>query len=295
MNILKEDNTILPTKNYPQIFDTASTTNTNCEPNNCGQPKLDPIWIQPSDDPWSEMSFDPPFGLQSIMSPIPTQTIHHQPEDQLLEDSDLLVPLPDPDAIHSINPISFLSTTNNVLDELTPNPIPGSSKQYTGRLSKPAPPFKKTTKLPTRKQSCARTYHQQPQQKQNNTLPQPNPVQVKQKKIQRVSPTKKKVTSMLTKDTQTWVSIMAKSTQTLVDCESNFINAYFKKIYAIMKKLDTTNPLFATPPSQALKVAQERQQLLQAFNIIHANVNKLEASATFALYHRYPFPPYIQP
>ena len=85
---------------------------------------------------------------------------------------------------------------------------------------------------------------------------------------------------------------MAQSTQTLTDCESNFFNADFKKINAIMNKLDTTNPLFATPQAQALKVAQKRQQMLQAFNIISANVNKLKASATFALYHRYPFPPY---
>ena len=250
-------------------------------------------WIQQSDDPWSEMSFDPPLGLQNILSPIPTRTIHHQPEDQLLEDSDLLVPLPDPDAMNSINPMSLLSTTNNVLDGLTPSPIPGSSKQYTGQLSKPAPPLKKISKPPTRKQSCARTYHHQPQQTKTTLFH--NQTQSKSKRVQKVSPTKKKVTSMLTKHTQTWVSKMAQSTQTLVDCEPNFINADFKKINAIMKKLDTTNPLFATPPSQALKVAQERQQLLQAFNIIHANVNKLEASATFALYHRYPFPPYIQP
>ena len=62
-----------------------------------------------------------------------------------------------------------------------------------------------------------------------------------------------------------------------------------------MKKLDTTNPLFATPPYQALKVAQERQQWLQALNIIIANVNKLEATTIFSLYHRYPFPANLRP
>ena len=265
MNIKNEDDAILPNLGYLQLFDTAPITNTNCEPNICEQPQLDPIWIQPDHDPWSTVSFDPALGLQDVLSPIPTQTIHHQPEDQLLEDSDLLVPLldhllvplPDPDAMNSINPMSFLSTTNNILDGFTPSPIPGSSTQYTGQLSKPAPPLKKTSKPPTRKQSCARTYHQQPQQTQHNTLPQPNPVKVKPKRVQKVSPTKKKVPAMLTKHTQMWVSKMTQSTQTLTDCKSNFFNTDFKKINAIMKKLDTTNPLFATPPSQALKIAQE--------------------------------------
>ena len=84
---------------------------------------------------------------------------------------------------------------------------------------------------------------------------------------------------------------MNQSTQTLIDSESSFNNDDFSKVHTIMKKLDTSNPLFVTPPSQAFQVIQQRQQLLQALNIIHANINKKEATTTFAIFHRYPFPP----
>ena len=90
-----EDDAILPNMDYHQPFDTTPITNTNCEPNTCGQPQLDPIWIQPSHNPWSTTSFDPALGLQDVLSLIPAQTIHHQTKDQLLEDFNLLVPLPD--------------------------------------------------------------------------------------------------------------------------------------------------------------------------------------------------------
>ena len=57
-----------------------------------------------------------------------------------------------------------------------------------------------------------------------------------------------------------------------------------------MKKLDTSNPLHVTPPSQTFQVIQHRQGLLQAMNIIVANVNKKEATTTYAMFHQSPFP-----
>ena len=82
-----------------------------------------------------------------------------------------------------------------------------------------------------------------------------------------------------------------KSTQTVFDDEESlFHREEFNRIYTFMKRLDTTHPIFATPPYQALKVAQQRQQWLQACNVIMANVNKKESTDIFALYAKHPFP-----
>ena len=58
-----------------------------------------------------------------------------------------------------------------------------------------------------------------------------------------------------------------------------------------MKKLDTKQPIFSTPPYEALKVAQQRQVWLQAWNGMMADFNKKESTDIFALYHRHPFQP----
>ena len=155
--------------------------------------------------------------------------------------------------------------------------------------------MQKPHKPSTKKESCDRTYHRQPQQKQNRTFLHPNPIKVRSKKSLKVCPAKKKAPPLLTKDTQTWVSKSAQSTQTLIDSESSFHNDDYSKIHTIMKKLDTSNPLHVTPPSQTFQVIQHRQGLLQAMNIIVANVNKKEATTTYAMFHRSPFPPYKQP
>ena len=154
---------------------------------------MDPIWIQPSHDTWSEMSFDPAFVLDSILSPSPAQTIHHQPQNQICEESDMLITLPD--AIGMIDPASFLPITDSGLNELTANPVSSSSTQNTGGLFEPAPLKQQP---PVRKQSGSRTYNRQPQQRKNNTGPKLNPVQVRIKRVQRVSPNAKKVTTLVT-------------------------------------------------------------------------------------------------
>ena len=88
------------------------------------------------------------------------------------------------------------------------------------------------------------------------------------------------------------MSKKTEATQTFIDTESSFYNDDYSKIHAIMKRLDTSNPLHVTQPSQAFQVIQNRQGLLQAMNILVANVNRKEATTTYALFHQAPFPPY---
>ena len=73
-----------------------------------------------------------------------------------------------------------------------------------------------------------------------------------------------------------------------------FINQDLRKIFGLMKKLDTENPILSTPPEVALMASQQRQQWLQSLNIAIANFNRREAGMIFSLYHRYPFPEYHQ-
>ena len=156
-----------PTTNNAVITSTYGVQTTG------GHPSLDPMWVQPSSDPCPVTSFDLPLGLQTIMSPIPTETIHYQPRKEQLEDSDALVPLPEhlletmPDDITPIDPTPFLPILQEDLVPIKTNPVPGSSNDSTGQLSITAPNLQKPHKPSPRKESCARTYHRQPQQKQN--------------------------------------------------------------------------------------------------------------------------------
>ena len=118
------------------------------------------------------------------------------------------------ESIILIDPDLFLPITENGLDNLIANPVPSSRNNNSGRLSDPAPIKQQ---LPVRKQSWSRTYNRQPHQRKTNNGPKLNPVQIKSKKIQKVSPNAKKVTTLFTKETQTWVSRIAKSTQTFLD------------------------------------------------------------------------------
>ena len=154
-----------PTTNNAVITSTYGVQTTG------GHPSLDPMWVQPSSDPCPVTSFDLPLGLQTIMSPIPTETIHYQPRKEQLEDSDALVPLPEhlletmPDDITPIDPTPFLPILQEDLVPIKTNPVPGSSNDSTGQLSITAPNLQKPHKPSPRKESCARTYHRQPQQK----------------------------------------------------------------------------------------------------------------------------------
>ena len=82
-----------------------------------------------------------------------------------------------------------------------------------------------------------------------------------------------------------------KSTQTFYQRDDAlFQNHDFNKIYDFMKKLDTKLES-STTHVETLKVAQQRQIWIQAWNVLMANLNKKEAIDIFTLYHRHTFQP----
>ena len=299
---------------------------------NGGHPNLDPIWIQPAQiqqsvNSYSTMSFDPSFGLTTVLShlqpalsPIPTRIIHHQPQNWSLEDSDLNIPLPE-SIINDINPAQFPTINQEGLDSI--NPVQDPNYVNPGQHPRQLPLTKIPQKIHPRDQIVARNRRAQAfQQKMtdptlvpnhlrprilkevkyksvsNKVQPQsllvnPNQVQGKpkkkidQKRVPKVTPKKAKTPAPEKMPYQKAL----KSTQTIFDDEEPvFHRKEFNRIYNYMKRLDTTQPLFATPPYQALKVAQQRQQWLQACNVIFAEVNRRESTEIFALYARHPFP-----
>ena len=98
-----------------------------------GHQNLDPQWVQPSSNHHDGASFDLPLGLETITSPIPTQTIHYPPQMEQLGDFDALVPLPEhlldtmPNEITPLDPAPFLHDLQEDLVPLTTNPVPTSS------------------------------------------------------------------------------------------------------------------------------------------------------------------------
>ena len=79
-----------------------------------------------------------------------------------------------------------------------------------------------------------------------------------------------------------------KSTQTFYQRDDAlFQNHDFNKIYDFMKKLDTKLES-STTHVETLKVAQQRQIWIQAWNVLMANL----ATDIFTLYHRHTFQPY---
>ena len=173
MNNQQDDFHISAEFNPTPTTNNAVITSTDGVQTTGGHPSLDPMWVQPSSDHCPGTSFDLPLGLQTITSPIPTETIHYQPKKEQLEDSDALVPLPEhlwetmPDDITPIDPTPFLPSLQEDLVSIKTNPVPVSSNNSTEGLSITAPNLQKPHKPSPRKESCARTYHRQPQQKQN--------------------------------------------------------------------------------------------------------------------------------
>ena len=87
-----------------------------------------------------------------------------------------------------------------------------------------------------------------------------------------------------------------KPTRSLLNTmKPGFNHPDLRKMFGLMKKLDTENPINTTPPEVALMMAQQRQQWLQGLNMIVAKLNMRESGTIFALYHQFPFPRYPNP
>ena len=253
----------------------------------------DPLWVQPTGHRCNGTPYHVPLGLNTI----PTQTIHYQPQLEELGEFDAMVPLPKhfldtlPTNLTQIDPAPFLPDPQEDLVQNSSNLVPIPSTYHTDGLSTTALDMQKPIKPSNKKETCARTHHRQPQQKLNRTFLHPDPIKVRAKRNLKVCPNKKKAPALLTKTTQTWTSKNTQATQTYIDTESSFYNDNYAKIHAILKKLDTSNPLHVTAQNQILHIIQQRQGLLQSMNLIIANVNIKEATTTFAMFNRSPFTP----
>ena len=140
----------------PPTATDATITGANGAQPTGGYQSLDPLWVQPSSNHYDGTSFDLPLGLETITSPIPTQTIHYPPQMEQLGDFDALVPLPKhllesiPDEITPLDPAPFPPSSQEDLVPIRTNPVPISSTNSTEGFSKTAPDMQKPHKPSTK-------------------------------------------------------------------------------------------------------------------------------------------------
>ena len=287
-----------------------------------GRPELDPIWIQSSHlqlatCDWSKMTFDPALGLKTV-PPTPSAPIQNQFllersqksseafqfQDRPLEDADMLVPLPE-SIISDVDPAELKTVTHEEgLDEFTPVPV--TSTGPTGQLSTKHCPLTQQPLLaqPSNKDN-ARTHRPQFQTIQKLIEQKSVPSYLRPSILKKVEFNKNKVSKMSPRKAETPASKQVPPAKKGVKKPTNaavkaiikpgFNNQTLRKMNGLMKKLDNELPIMMIPIDEALIRAQQRQQWLQALNLLMANLNKKESGAIFALYHRYPFPRFLDP
>ena len=293
-----------------------------------GHPALEPIWIQgahlqPIDSDWSKMTFNPAYGLETA-PPKSSNENQHWP---LLDDADLLDSLPD-SSIANVDPTKFEEEiTQQGLDEFTPplvdeiTPVPVTFTGQTGTLSrhshliKPLPVVQpsntvhaKTLQPPRQRPQSPPRHKEQVGQNQATSLLRPRILkevelknvppriikEVEFNKVTRMS--SRKVKPPVSKQVLPTKRGVKKPTRSLLNTmKPGFNHPDLRKMFGLMKKLDTENPINTTPPEVALMMAQQRQQWLQGLNMIVAKLNMRESGTIFALYHQFPFPRYPNP
>ena len=269
-------------------------------------------------------TIDPTYGLNTKFSDFrssftsnPPVMSDHQTQNWHLEDSDMLTPLPE-NLLYDVDLEQIEKVNDDELDGIVPvtnqksnNPEVTPEDQPMTKLPKKINPKDLTLqtkssdhpqanpnvlrpRIITRlikeaerklgsqnfQQQSHRISHQSNQDKSMNTMGQ-----------DRFQPkTPKKVISHTA--TRLPVKKAVKATQTCSQGDDAvFHRENFNRIYGLMKKLDVKNNIFSTPPYEALKIAQQRQIWLQAWNRIMADVNVSESTDIFGLYFRYPFQP----
>ena len=266
-----------------------------------GHPALEPLWInsshlQVSNNDWSKMNFDPEYGLETVPPPSFDPNNNSNQHWPLLDDDDLLDSLQD-STIANVNITKFKTSTQKDLDSITP--VPASLTGPPGNLSRHGLPKGPPLMVPSINSDHAKTLQPpgQGQEQQINKKPMTSllrPRIIKEEKLnQAPRMSTREVKPPIRKQVSPNKKGARKPTKTLSNAaRPGFTNQYLQKIYTLMKKLDTGNPILTTPPEMALMMAQQRQQWLQTLNIAIANLNKRESGTIFSLYHRHPFPKY---
>ena len=266
-----------------------------------GHPALEPLWInsshlQVSNNDWSKMNFDPEYGLETVPPPSFDPNNNSNQHWPLLDDDDLLDSLQE-STIANVNITKFKTSTQKDLDSITP--VPASLTGPPGNLSRHGLPKGPPLMVPSINSDHAKTLQPpgQGQEQQINKKPMTSllrPRIIKEEKLnQAPRMSTREVKPPIRKQVSPNKKGARKPTKTLSNAaRPGFTNQYLQKIYTLMKKLDTGNPILTTPPEMALMMAQQRQQWLQTLNIAIANLNKRESGTIFSLYHRHPFPKY---
>ena len=266
-----------------------------------GHPALEPLWInsshlQVSNNDWSKMNFDPEYGLETVPPPSFDPNNNSNQHWPLLDDDDLLDSLQD-STIANVNITKFKTSTQKDLDSITP--VPASLTGPPGNLSRHGLPKGPPLMVPSINSDHAKTLQPpgQGQEQQIDKKPMTSllrPRIIKEEKLnQAPRMSTREVKPPIRKQVSPNKKGVRKPTKTLLNAaRPGFTNQYLQKIYTLMKKLDTGNPILTTPPEMALMMAQQRQQWLQTLNIAIANLNKRESGTIFSLYHRHPFPKY---
>ena len=268
-----------------------------------GHPALDPIWIQENDlqltnTEWSKMTFTPAHGLEKILpNSSDSKTISNQ-QWPLLDDAKYFNSLQD-SIITNVDLAKFEKITQKLLSEIPPVPVTNTGP--TGQLSNLhpviGPPIvvqQSNVNLANILQPPGQSQKDQVDHQSLTSLLHPRILKAAEiRKAQRMN--HKKVKPPDSKQVLPNKKGGRKPTKAVINAlKPGFNNQDLRKIFGLMKKLDTDNPNTTTPPEVALMAAQQRQQWLQALNIGVANLNRKEAGIIFALYHRFPFPKYHQ-
>ena len=266
-----------------------------------GHPALEPLWInsshlQVSNNDWSKMNFDPEYGLETVPPPSFVQSNNSNQHWPLLDDDDLLDSLQE-STIANVNLTKLKTSTQKDLDAITPVPV--SYAGTPGNLSRHGLPKGPPLMVPSINSDHAKTLQPPGQGQEQQIDKKPitsllRPRIIKEEKLnQAPRMSTREVKPPIRKQVSPNKKGVKKPTKALSNAaRPGFTNQYLQKIYTMMKKLDTGNPIFTTPPEMALMMAQQRQQCLQTINIALANLNKRESGTIFSLYHRHPFPKY---
>ena len=271
-------------------------------------------------------TIDPTYGLntkfsdfKSSFTSTPPVMSDHQTQNWHLEDSDLLTPLPE-NLLHDVDLEEIRKVNKNELDGIVPvknrtniNPEVTPQDQHMKKLPRkihpqdltlqdkssnhsPANPNVLRPRIITRliKEAERKLGAQNVQQQSHRISPRSNREKSMNKTDQDMIQLKtRKVISHTA--TRLPVKKAVKATQTFSQGDDAVFNREkFNRIYGLMKKLDVQTTIFSTPAYEALKIAQQRQIWLQAWNRIMADVNVSESTDIFGLYFRYPFQPVPQ-
>ena len=335
MSTLENNRSVLSNS---QTFDIrAPTIKYNSERLNQNQIWIQPEQLQQTTCPYANMSFDHSYGLNTIdpiynlntnfsdfkssFKPKSPITSDHQTQNWHLEDTDLLIQLPE-SLLHNVDLEQIKKVNKDGLDNIMlnvkeshHNPEVQTKNLPMTKLPKKIHPKDLTLKIKSSNnppeipnvlrprivtriiKEAERKLGTQKLQIQNNLFntqssQRKSMNQMEQNRIQFKTPRK----VILPKTKKLPVRKAVKATQTCTqENYAVFHREKFNKIYELMKKLDVDNTIFSsTPPYEALKNTQQRQIWLQTWNRIMADVNISESTDIFTLYHRYPFRPLPQ-